>query len=142
MKTMDILIVDDDNTHLHLLSMFLKGEGFEVAVASDGINALQLMRHINFRMMITDFCMPNMNGLELATKVKELHPGTPVGLMTGNAISDLIESAFVAGISKVFSKPLDLQGLLSFIRSLLRARQNCVLNEQPLARGFQKLVGC
>ena len=142
MKTMDILLVDDDNDSLHLLSMLLKGEGFEVAVASDGIQAMKVMAHINFRMMITDFCMPKMNGLELATKVKELHSDTPVVLITGNAVSDLIESAFVAGISKVFSKPLDLQRLLSFIRPLLRARQNCVLGERPLARGFQKLVGC
>lgn len=140
MRAMDILLVDDDNDYLHLLSMLLKCEGFQVAAASDGIHALQLMRHINFSVMITDFSMPKMNGLELATKVKEQHSGTPVVLVTGNAISDLIESAFVAGISNVLSKPLDLQRLLSVIRSLLWARQNCVLGDRPLARETQKPV--
>lgn len=138
MKTMDILLVDDDNDYLHLLSMLLRCEGFHVAAASDGIHALQLMRHINFRMVITDFSMPKMNGLELATKLKEQHPGTPVVLITGNAISDLIESAFVAGISNVFTKPLDLQRLLSVIRSLLQATQSCVLGDRPFARETQK----
>lgn len=141
MRTMDILLVDDDNDYLHHLSMLLKCEGFEVSAASDGIHALQLMNHINFRMVITDFSMPEMNGLELAAKVREQHPGIPVVMVTGNAISDLIESVNIAGISKVFYKPFDLQSFLSFIRSLPRARQNCVLGDRPLDRGFQTLMG-
>ena len=71
MKTKDILLVDDDTDQLNFLSMLLESEGFDVSTASGGINALETLKHDKFRMMITDFNMPEINGVELATKVKE-----------------------------------------------------------------------
>jgi two-component system, response regulator YesN len=91
--------------------------------------------------MITDVSMPQLDGLELATKVKEQHPGTSVVLITGNAMSDFIESAVSVGISKVFPKPLDLQIFLPFIRSLLLEGQSYVHGKRPLDQGFQIPVG-
>lgn len=128
MKTKDILLVDDDIYYLHLFSMLLKSEGFDVSTASDGINALETLKHNKFKMMITDFNMPGINGVELAIKVKEQRSDMHIALATGEDLSEIAEAAANAGISELFSKPIDVQRFLAVIRSLLGAESACSTN--------------
>jgi len=124
MKTKDILLVDDDIDYLHLLSILLKSEGFDVSATSDGIKALETLKHNKFKMMITDFNMPEINGVELATKVKEQCSDMRIVLATGGNLSEIAEAAANAGISEMFSKPVELPRFLSVIRSSLLTGQN------------------
>jgi DNA-binding NtrC family response regulator len=124
MKTKDILLVDDDISYLHLLSMLLKSEGFTVSASSGGINALETLRHDRFKMMITDFNMPEINGVELAAKVKEQRSDMRIVLVTAGNLSEIEEAAADAGISALFNKPIEIQRFLAFIRSSLLAGQN------------------
>lgn len=124
MKTKDILLVDDDIDYLYLLGMLLKTEGFEVTTVSDGFKALEVLRNNKIRIVITDFNMPEMDGIELAARVREQYPGTHVVLVTGKKLSEIVEAAAKAGISEMFSKPVELQRFLAVIMSLLQAGQN------------------
>lgn len=124
MKTKDILLVDDDIDHLHFISMLLESEGFDVSTALGGIKALETLKHNKFNLMITDFNMPEINGVELATKVKEQHSDMRIVLVTGGDLSVIAEAAANAGISEMFSKPMELQRFLVVIRSSLLAGQN------------------
>jgi len=126
MRISDILVVDDDICCLNLLSICLKSEGFDVRTTSGGIEALEILKHHKFRMIITDFNMPDMDGIELATRVREQNLGTPVVMITGNAKSDVIEAAVHAGITKVFSKPVNLRTLVGAITPWLHASQDTV----------------
>ena len=127
MKTKDILLVDDDIDYLHLLSMLLESEGLDVSTALGGLKALKKLKHNNFRMMITDFNMPEINGVELATRVKEQRSDMRIVLATGGDLSEIAVAAANAGISEMFSKPMELKGFLASIRSSLLAGQNlCV----------------
>jgi DNA-binding NtrC family response regulator len=119
MKARDILVVDDDITNLLLFRLLLEFEGFDVATASDGIKALETLENSDFRMVITDFNMPKMSGLELAVKVREQHPKIHVVLVTANELSDIVEDAADAGISRIFSKPVNMETLVTTIRSSL-----------------------
>jgi CheY-like chemotaxis protein len=119
METKDILVVDDDISHLFLFRLLLESGGFEVATASDGIEALETLENSDFRMVITDLNMPRMNGLELAVKVREQHPKIHVVLVTANVLSDIAEAAADAGISRIFSKPVNLNTFVTTIRSSL-----------------------
>lgn len=121
MKTKDILLVDDDIDCLHHLSMFLEFQGFEVSTASGGINALETLHQHKFRMMITDFNMPDINGVELAAKAKELHSEMHIVLATGKNLHEIGEAAASAGISELISKPIELRKFLAIVRSLLLA---------------------
>lgn len=116
MKTKDILLVDDDIYYLHPLSVLLKSEGFDVSITSDGIKALEALNHNKFRIMITDFNMPKINGVELAAKVKEMHSDMRIVLVTGGDLSEIVEAAANAGISEMLSKPIELQSFLAVIR--------------------------
>lgn len=133
MKAKDILLVDDDIYYLHLLSMLLKSEGFDVSTTSDGIKALETLKHNKFRMMITDFKMPKMNGVELATKAKEQRSDMHIALATGEYLSEIAEAAANAGISELFSKPIDVQRFLAVIRSSLKPESACLTNS-PLPK--------
>jgi DNA-binding NtrC family response regulator len=124
MNTKDILLVDDDIIYLNFLSMLLEAEGFDVSTASGGIKALETLKHDKFRMMITDFNMPEINGVELATKVKEQRSDMRIVLVTGGDLSIIVEAAANAGISEMLSKPVELQSFLAVIRSSLLAEQN------------------
>ena len=119
MATKDILLVDDCAVQLRLLSMILESRGFKVSAASDGFKALELLERDQYRVMITDFNMPGMNGIELAARVRNEHPATRVVLVTANAIPVIIQGAASAGISEIFSKLTDIETLLDSIRSAL-----------------------
>lgn len=127
MKTKDILLVDDDIDFLHLLSMLLKSEGFDVSTALGGINALETLKHHKFKMMITDFNMPEINGVELATKVKAQRSDMRIVLATGEDLSKIAGAAADAGISELLSKPIEVQRFLAVIRSSLLAWQNLLV---------------
>jgi DNA-binding NarL/FixJ family response regulator len=60
-----------------------------------------------------------MSGLELAVKVREQHPKIDVVLVTANELSDIVEDAADAGISRIFSKPVNMETLVTTIRSSL-----------------------
>lgn len=122
--TKDVLIVDDDIYHLQLLSIIFESKGFDVAVASDGSKALEMLDNTKFRMMITDFNMPGMNGIELAILAGKQDPGMPVALMSANT-RDILEEAAKAGIPRIFDKPLDLRALVASVSSSLLRERFC-----------------
>jgi len=124
MKTRDILVVDDDTDCLQLFSLCLKDAGFDVCAASGGMKALEILGQDNFRMMITDFNMPGINGVELASRAREHCSDMRVVLVTGSTVSKIFEAAATAGISRIFSKPLDMKKLLEDIRFSLQETQN------------------
>jgi DNA-binding NtrC family response regulator len=123
MGTKDILLVDDCVDQLHLLSVILESQGFDVTAASNGARALELLENNEYRMMITDFHMPGMNGIELAARVGKRHPGTRVVLVTADAFQGTISGSVSAAIYKIFTKPLDFRRRFSL--SELEALSTC-----------------
>jgi len=121
MGTKDILLVDDCENQLHLLSVILESQGFDVTAAGSGFKALELLKDNQYRVVITDYEMPGMNGIELATRVGQQHPGTGIVLVTAYAFPGVIEKAVGAGISALFSKPIDFRRLMEILRSALSA---------------------
>lgn len=138
MKTRDILIVDDDITFRFLFKSLLESEGFDVAIASDGIKAMEKLETHDFRMVITDFNMPEMNGLELAVKIREQHQEIPVVLVTGDELSGIVEAAAGAGISRIFSKPVDCKTFMATISSALSPQLQENLEPRDLP---EKVIG-
>ena len=123
MNARDILLVDDDADYLRLLSIFLEMEGFNVIMAQSGMKALEMLNKQKVRLLFTDLQIPDMNGLDLAIKVREHHADIIVFLMTSSSIPDIIEAATFAGISTIFKKPLNLGELVVTIKSSLHLNQ-------------------
>jgi DNA-binding NtrC family response regulator len=111
-----ILVVDDDSNILEMADCFFKEAGFDVHCVESGSQALEKIREKSYSVMLTDFNMPGMNGLELAGKVKEIAPHIQVIMVTGNPSPELSDLAAKAGIVTVLAKPLHLAGLLDLFK--------------------------
>jgi DNA-binding NtrC family response regulator len=113
-----IIVVDDDSDVLEMAACFFKEAGVEVHCAESGSRALEKIQEKNFAVMLTDFNMPGMNGLQLAEKVREVAPQIRIIMATGHPSQELSDLAVKAGIVTVLAKPLHLEGLLALVNEL------------------------
>ena len=113
-----ILVIDDDPDILDILGEFLSQDGYRVTNLSDPEEGLRQALSENFDLVITDLAMDKLNGLELARKLKQKSPSTPVALITGwDSISP--EEIKQAGLDAIWPKPFKIKQILEQIKTLL-----------------------
>jgi len=114
-----ILVVDDELSNAEVLALILHEEGFQVTVAGDGRQALERIEQAAPDLLITDYMMPGMSGVELARAVRQLprHRNLPVLVMSGAAESML--SGHAKDFDAFLRKPFDIEVLLRAVQSLL-----------------------
>jgi CheY-like chemotaxis protein len=116
-----ILVVDDDPRLLHVVSMYLSIEGYDVDTAPNGEEGLQHLEAQRPDLVILDVMMPGIDGLEACRRIKS-NPDTrdiPVVLFTALSRTDDVESGRAAGANRFINKPFSLIGLGAVIRSFL-----------------------
>ena len=117
-----ILLVDDDPQMLRLLTDVIELDGHQALMAEDGEIALGYFEHQKPDLVITDILMPNKEGLEFISEVREIYPDLKIIAYSGGGSSDpesYLEFASGMGADRVFSKPMPLASLRSEIKSLL-----------------------
>ncbi|MDN5872014.1 MAG: sigma 54-interacting transcriptional regulator [Nitrococcus sp.] len=115
-----ILVVDDDPGVLRLLSIRLKSNGYEVAAAQSGEEALANFAAIRPHLVITDLRMDNMDGMTLFQNLRKQHPTLPVIILTAHgSIPDAVE-ATKNGVFGFVTKPFEAPALLEQVESALR----------------------
>lgn len=114
-----ILIIDDDVTCRSLLEGLLEVEGYAVQTACDGMDGLAQMRKRRFDAVITDQCMPRLNGLEFTECSKITWPDTPVILLSGD-LNLLTGCEDHDAVSACIRKPYEASVLLSLLRSVIQ----------------------
>lgn len=119
----NILIVDDEDDILQVVSEFVSRWGYTPILAHDGEDALAKINDIPIDMMITDLRMPKADGMTLLDKVKEIDPDTVVILFTGYPAIDSAIDAFKKGAFDYLTKPLDLEVLKKKIDEGMKVRQ-------------------
>ncbi|OPY71038.1 MAG: Blue-light-activated protein [Syntrophorhabdaceae bacterium PtaU1.Bin034] len=116
-----ILFVDDEQALVEVAEESLKGLGYEVVGTSDSVEALELFRHdpYTFDLVITDQVMPHLTGLEMAKRMMEVRPDTPLVVITG--FSEVLdgEEARSLGIQEVIMKPIVKKEMAETIRRVL-----------------------
>ena len=125
-KKRSVLIVDDDKSILDVLKIWFTDEGYACQAVTNAKDALAIIENDSFDFVLTDIVLPDINGLELTEKVKELHPNTKVVVMTGYSIDFSYDTAIEAGASDFIKKPFTLQELMA--RMTILNRQEDVLN--------------
>jgi len=106
-----ILIVDDSKDIRDILSKVLSLMGFEVAVASNGNEALNLFLTNSFDLVLTDLEMPDLDGWTLALHIKVKSPNTPVVLITGSEKEAVMERLKGSCIDYILFKPFMLEDI-------------------------------
>lgn len=118
-----ILYVDDDEMVAFLMERLLRREGYRVTVFTDALLALAAVRdHAQpFDLVITDYNMPGMSGLDFARAVKVLRPDSPVAITTGYISEELRAQAPAAGVSELIYKPNTVEDLFAAVDRLAQA---------------------
>jgi len=135
---MRILVVDDDACMLRLLEKFLSSSGYDVLTASNGVEALQIVLRDNPQIVVSDWMMPEMNGLELCRAIRsnELAGFVYLIIVTAHNDRERLLEAFDAGADDFLSKPFDRQELLVRMRAGIRI----VKLEADLARQKRDII--
>ncbi|MFO0706189.1 MAG: sigma-54 dependent transcriptional regulator [Nitrospira sp.] len=114
-----ILIVDDEAAILTSLRSILEDEGYEVAVASSGAEALKIYTTDPPDLMILDIWMPEMDGLETLKRVKEFVPTAQVMMMSGHGSIETAVRAIKLGAYDYIEKPLSLENVTLRVKHAL-----------------------
>ena len=111
-----ILLVDDQRSVREAINLLLSLDGHRVSEAGNGTTAFDLFKHGQFDLVITDFEMPEMNGNELAARIKQVSPTQPVLMIT--AYAEKLRGADNP-VDAVLEKPFQLEDLRQAIAKLL-----------------------
>lgn len=126
-----ILVVDDTEIMRNLLAEVLHNDGYQVDKASDGIQAVEMVTHSQYDLVITDMHMPRQNGLVTARRIRQLAPQIVI-VMTDSYPDKLGDAVGREGVIAVICKPFDLtelRNLMFRIEELMAARRKPVDKE-------------
>lgn len=117
-----ILIIEDDDQILKILRRSLVYEGYQVDTAADGEEGLNLLRDNKPALVILDWMLPGMDGLEVCRRIRELGNQPVLMLTAKDTLEDRVQG-LDAGADDYLVKPFELDELLARIRALLRRTQ-------------------
>jgi two-component system response regulator HydG len=137
----NILVVDDHEPFRDSLAKILGGAGFRVFPASDGEEALDILRKEFIHLVLTDLKMPKMDGTELLKVAKTIRPDIEVLLITGYGTVDTAVTAMKDGAFDYIEKPFKPREILKLVRKAVE-KQSLVLENRKLQeriKDFQKV---
>jgi two-component system OmpR family response regulator len=114
-----ILVVDDDPHIRELVRTFLRNDGFDVAEAADGREALARLETVRADLVIVDIMMPNLDGWELCRRIREQHD-VPVFMLTAKGEARDRIKGFQLGTDDYLVKPFEPLELVARVKALLR----------------------
>ena len=117
-----ILIVEDESKMRRLLEMNLADQGFETHSAADAEAGLKILNSVHIDLVVTDFKLPGMNGLEFLQAIKRANAAVPVVVMTAYGSVESAVEAMKLGASDYLLKPFSLAEMVLVVRKELDAR--------------------
>lgn len=138
-----ILLVEDEQDIRSLMALHLRREGLELVEAADGDEALRALQQGAWSVLVFDWMLPGMNGLELIRAVRQQDPKTPILMVTAKAEAADIVLGLETGADDYLVKPFEVPVLLARVRALLRRWKMQQETPQSLASGSarERVVG-
>lgn len=112
-----VLYVEDELSNRRLLELKLDKAGIQCDTAQNGLEAITLCRNNTYNIVILDYYMPGMSGVETAEKINEICPGIPMFAVTSD--DDLKHELDAAGFKEILVKPLHGNEIVELIKSYL-----------------------
>lgn len=114
-----VLLIDDDESLRRVVEYNLREDGYRVLTAADGTSGLQAFQAESVDLVLTDVRMPEMDGLDLLTRVKTMQPDLPVVVLTAHGTIDSAVEAMKLGASDYLTKPFNRDQLKAAVRKAL-----------------------
>lgn len=115
-----ILFVENEKDLTLIVGDTLRGQGYEVITAADGIAGLDRFKAEGADIVVADVMMPKMDGFSMAKEIKKLSPTVPLLFLTAKSTIDDVEKGFEIGANDYLKKPFELRELIVRIKALLR----------------------
>jgi two-component system, OmpR family, alkaline phosphatase synthesis response regulator PhoP len=130
-----ILLVDDDDSILQLVKMYVEREGFRASVARDGNLAYELIRQDAPALVVLDVMLPGMDGFALCSKLRALGYQVPIIMLTARDedIDNIL--GLELGADDYLTKPFNPRELTARIKAILRRRERALVASSPLRIG-------
>ena len=141
-----ILVVDDEPSMREMLRIVLRRDGYDVLVAANGQQALDLLTHEPVEMLLSDIRMPDLSGVEVLRAAKEINRDIVAFMMTAFASTDTAVEAMRLGAVDYFTKPFNMDELRLKVRQHFeshRLKQENVLLKRALnsRHEFSSIIG-
>lgn len=124
MQPYSLLLIEDEITQLKTLQTLLEGEGYHVDSATTGNDALNIFSSRTIDIVISDFNLPDMDGLSVLEKIKQVNPEIPVIIVTAYGSIDRAVTAMKSGAYNYLTKPININELLILLK---RASEHRIL---------------
>ena len=127
-----VLVVDDEEIARTNLEYILRKDGYQVAAAASGLEALDRLEEQEFDVVLTDLKMEKMDGLQLLEAVKQAAPATEIIMITGYATVTSAVDALRKGAAHYLSKPINLDELRTSVREIIGKKRHFQLTQGPI----------
>lgn len=132
-----VLVVDDEDRIRHLLKMYLEREGYKVEEAENGVQAVEKALETDYQMIILDVMMPEMNGIEACSIIREKKT-TPIILLTAKGEEANRVEGFETGADDYIVKPFSPREVILRVKAILRRSE--AMQDISLATSSQDLL--
>ena len=137
MEKARILVAEDEKTQRDLLEGFLKREGFSVDAAANGREALQKLQGNLFDIVLIDYKMPELDGLQTLKEIRKRYVDLPVVMMTAYGTVETAVASMKEGALDYLTKPIDLEELLIKLQKLME-RSSLIRENRELKAKLQE----
>tara|TARA_B100001094_G_scaffold303785_1_gene332183 strand:+ start:1170 stop:1550 length:381 start_codon:yes stop_codon:yes gene_type:complete len=117
-----VLIADDDEDIRELFDDELMESGFDVYLAHNGVEAMEMLRTFVPEVVLVDLKMPEMDGFELMRQMREFNPTIPIIVVSGKTTSGIEADVLSSGASYFLAKPVDTNDLIKTIYRTIHHR--------------------
>ena len=115
-----ILVAEDNQHTAKLMALVLKRAGYQVHLAADGLEALEVMDKQHIDLIVLDVMMPNMDGYEFTEQLRDAGNNTPILMVTAKQLPEEKCKGFMVGTDDYMVKPVNEEEMLLRIKALLR----------------------
>ena len=132
LKTLKILIVEDEIRLAQLLKEAIYNSFFSIVIAKDGNEGLKKFKTFKPDIIITDIMMPFCDGLQMTQEIKELDENIPIIILSAHSEKEKLLKALELGINKYFIKPFDPEEVIEYINKIapkLRKQKQIILKD-------------
>ncbi|PLX76819.1 MAG: hybrid sensor histidine kinase/response regulator [Desulfuromonas sp.] len=128
-----ILVIDDERMILELTSLVLSSKGFEVTTVNNATDGYQLLAQDSYALVLLDYMMPVINGLQALKEIRQRFPKTYVIMFTGKGNEEVAVELMKAGAADYILKPFSNANLVERIENVLRLRDMELRNQELMA---------
>jgi DNA-binding NtrC family response regulator len=122
LRTIRILIIDDDKDICEYMQLLLSQSGYEVTAETDARAALELLRDEEFHVVILDIMMPELNGMELLERIRDFDSDIAIIIFTGYPSVDTAVTSMKYNVSDYIKKPFDVDEFNQTLEKILREK--------------------